>query len=92
MLGTAFLTTPRGQGNWGTSIKIAHTILSAQGDRRVQFFQRDDASFGFEAHFWLPEEQIWIHDEWYSYCRLSSLDEAISEALNRVLWILNDVT
>lgn len=86
--------------NWMTSVlgplatqkksatmKNVHTITSASGDRQVEFYQHDDGTFGFEPEIWLEEEECWVPHGRYSQCRVSSLEDAISEAAGRVSWL-----
>lgn len=74
----------------GHPMTVIHTITKASGDRRVEFFRRDDGTFGFEPEIWLDEEECWVPHGRYSQCRVGSLEDAVSEAEGRVSWLRDE--
>lgn len=68
-------------------MKIVHTITNVSGDRKIDVFQREDETYGFEPQRWLEDEEAWATDGRYSECRIASLEDAISEAIGRVDWV-----
>ena len=41
------------------ALKTRRTILSQDGERKVEIFQRQDGTFGFEEYFYDTEEKAW---------------------------------
>ena len=69
-------------------MKIVHAISSVDGRRKVDFFQHNDETYGFDS-LTLGEEGCWYPCGRYSQCHAATLDIAIREAKDRIKW-LND--
>ncbi len=63
------------------------TILSPDGQFRVQLFRRRDGTFGFEEHKFLSDEKAWVPHGRYSTPFLEAEEAALQEALSRVEWM-----
>ena len=63
------------------------TFISSDGTRRVNIFQREDMSFGFEELEFSREEDSWYPAGRYSVAIIDSLENAINEARGRVRWL-----
>jgi len=57
--------------------------------RKVEIFQREDKTFGFEELELGSEENCWYPVGEYSLAIIDSLDNAIREAEGRVSWLGN---
>ncbi|HEX6732171.1 MAG TPA: hypothetical protein VF074_19285 [Pyrinomonadaceae bacterium] len=68
---------------------IKKTFLSSDGLRKVEIFQRDDQSFGFEELEFGVEENSWYPVGHYSLAFIDSLDHAIREAQVRIGWLID---
>ena len=73
---------------------VVKELLADNGTRKVQIFQREDGSFGFEA-FRLsddPFEMCWIPYGRFSECVARNEQIAEREARGRVDWLRDDET
>jgi hypothetical protein len=66
---------------------IKKTLLKSDGMRKVEIFQRDDKTFGFEELEFGIEENAWYEVGRYSIAIIDSLDNPIKEAQGRVRWL-----
>ena len=68
---------------------IVKELVSHDGKRKVQIFQREDGSFGFEALYWSDEplELCWFPYGGFSECFTDDDQVAVSEARGRVDWL-----
>jgi hypothetical protein len=69
---------------------IKKTLVNADGTRKVEVFQRDDNTFGFEELKFGQEEQAWFPVGKYSFAIIDSLESAIKEAKERVAWLSDE--
>jgi hypothetical protein len=69
--------------------KLIRELVAADGIRKVRIFEREDASFGFEALRYSddPYELSWIPDGRYSECYADTAARAEAEARGRVPWL-----
>ena len=70
---------------------IKETFMKSDGTRKVEIFQRENKTFGFdelELEFG-SEENSWYPVGRYSLAIIDSLDNAIREAEGRVSWLRN---
>ena len=68
---------------------IKRTFVKSDGTRRVDIFQREDKTFGFEELEFGPEENSWYPVGRYSLAVIDSFENAIREALGRVEWLVD---
>ena len=69
-------------------MKAIHTFVHPNGSRRVEIFQRENGTFGFEEWKFLSDEQAWIPiTSRRSIPMVSSEEEAIKEAKGRIDWL-----
>ena len=66
---------------------IKKTFLKSDGMRRVNIFQREDKTFGFEELEFGPEENSWCPVGRYSLAIIDSFENALREAQSRVQWL-----
>jgi hypothetical protein len=66
---------------------VVHTICNADKARRVDIFQREDGTFGFEELHYATDEQAWCPFGRYSESFTETLEAAICEASSRVQWV-----
>jgi hypothetical protein len=64
-----------------------HAVTNADRTRRVDIFQRRDATFGFEESRWDAEDQAWIPFGRRSDSFTDTLERALLEAQGRVPWL-----
>ena len=69
--------------------QILKTIISADGNRKVEIFRRSDGTFGFEELKWLddPREHCWVPFGKYSIAVIDTLEHALREVEGRVSWV-----
>lgn len=69
---------------------IVKELLSPDGTRKVQIFQRSDGSFGFKSFRFSddPLELCWIPHGRYSECFAPTAEAAEREARGRVDWLI----
>ena len=68
---------------------IKETFVKSDGTRKVEIFQRENKTFGFEEFEFGSEENSWYPVGEYSLAIIDSLDNAIREAEGRVSWLRN---
>ena len=68
---------------------IKETFAKSDGTRKVEIFQRENKTFGFEEFEFGSEENSWYPVGEYSLAIIDSLDNAIREAEGRVSWLRN---
>ena len=68
---------------------IKETFTNSDGTRKVEIFQRENQTFGFEEFEFGSEENSWYPIGRYSLAIINSLDNAIREAESRVSWLRN---
>ena len=68
---------------------IKETFMKSDGTRKVEIFQRENKTFGFEELEFGPDENSWYPVGEYSLAIIDSLDNAIREAEGRVRWLGN---
>jgi len=68
---------------------IKETFMKSDGTRKVEIFQRENKTFGFEELEFGSEENSWYPVGEYSLAIIDSLDNAIREAEGRVSWLRN---
>jgi hypothetical protein len=66
---------------------IHKTFLNSDGTRKVEVFQREDKTFGFEEMRFGTNENAWFPVGKYSVAIIDSLDNAVKEATKRVAWL-----
>jgi hypothetical protein len=66
---------------------IKKTFIKTDGTRKVEIFQREDQTFGFEEFEFGPAENSWYSVGRYSVAIIDSFDNAISEAQSRIQWL-----
>lgn len=66
---------------------IKKTFMKSDGTRKVEIFQRENKTFGFEELEFGSEENSWYPVGEYSFAVIDSLDNAIREAEGRVSWL-----
>ncbi|HXQ32947.1 MAG TPA: hypothetical protein VN843_02875, partial [Anaerolineales bacterium] len=66
---------------------IKKTFLKSDGMRKVNIFQREDKTFGFEELEFGPEENSWYPVGRYSLAIIDSFEHALREAQSRVQWL-----
>ena len=66
---------------------IKNTFVKSDGTRRVDIFQREDKTFGFEELEFGTEENYWYPVGNHSFAIIDSFKNAIREARSRVLWL-----
>ena len=69
---------------------IKQSFVKSDGTRRVEIFQRENKTFGFEELEFGSEENSWYPVGEYSLAIIDSVDNAIREAAGRVSWLRND--
>ena len=57
------------------------------GQLKVEVFQREDGSFGFEELKWLPEENCWVPVRRQITSVIDTLEHAEAEAMERISWL-----
>ena len=69
--------------------RVVKTILSPDGLRKVEIYQRGNGSFGFVAMRFSnePTEMCWREDGRYSACHTPTIEIAEREARGRVKWL-----
>jgi hypothetical protein len=66
---------------------IHKTFWNVEGNRKVEVFQRDDKTFGFEEWRFSVDENAWIPFGKYSVAIIDTLESAMREAEQRVQWL-----
>lgn len=66
------------------------TFVKLDGTRRVDIFQREDKTFGFEEFEFGVEENSWYPAGIYSFAIIDSFENAIREAKSRVQWLADN--
>lgn len=79
------------------SHKLAKSIASADGQRRIDFFRRDDGFFDFVEwkHYQRDQDDIWSPPEYWaplpSSCSIfETLEIAEREARWKITWLKKD--
>ena len=67
--------------------RVVKTIHNPQGNRRVEIFQRNDGSFGFEEWTYAVDEGTWVPFGRYSIAVIDTLERAEQEARGRIAWL-----
>jgi hypothetical protein len=67
--------------------EIKQTFVRSDGARKVEIFQRDDGTFGFEELKFGQDESTWFPVGKYSVAIVDSLDDTVKEAKGRVPWL-----
>jgi hypothetical protein len=67
--------------------EVVKTLMSADGQRRVQLLRRSNGTFGFTELEWLPDEKAWTPCGNYSEAFCDSLERVEREARGRVAWL-----
>jgi len=68
------------------ALKTRRTILSQDGERKVEIFQRQDGTFGFEEYFFDAEEKVWCPRTRGAQV-MDTLERAVFEAFERISWL-----
>jgi hypothetical protein len=68
---------------------VKETFMKPDGTRKVEIFQRENKTFGFEELEFGFEENCWYPIGEYSLAIIDSFDNAIREAEGRVRWLRN---
>ena len=68
---------------------VKRTFVKSDGTRKVEIFQRENNTFGFEELGFGIEENAWYPVGRYSFAIINSLDNAIREAQGRISWFAN---
>ena len=72
----------------GEQMKTIQTLLHPDGRRRVDIFQRDDGTFGFEEQQYDSQQQAWYPvTNHRSIPILDSEETARNEAKHRIDWL-----
>ena len=66
---------------------IKKTFVKSDATRRVNIFQREDKTFGFEELEFESKENSWYPVGRYSLAIIDSFENAIREARSRVRWL-----
>lgn len=66
------------------------TFVKLDGTRRVDIFQREDKTFGFEEFEFGVEENSWYPAGRHSLTIIDSFENAIREAKSRVQWLADN--
>jgi hypothetical protein len=66
---------------------IVKTIHDPGNKRKVQVFQREDGTFGFEEWKWVSEENCWAPLPKQITSVIDTLEHALKEAKERIPWI-----
>ena len=66
---------------------VKKTFVKSDGTRKVEIFQREDNTFGFQEMEFGSDENDWYPVGRYSFAIIDSLDKAIGEARSRVQWL-----
>lgn len=67
--------------------RVVKTIHDQENRRRVQLFQREDATFGFEEWKWLSDENCWVPLPQQITSVIDTLEHALKEAKERIPWL-----
>lgn len=69
-------------------MKVLDSIENRPGDHCVDFFVREDGTFGFEEYRRDPEDASgWFSLHHYSHLVFNTRDEAVVEANLKVAWM-----
>jgi hypothetical protein len=68
---------------------VKKTFVKSDGTRKVEIFQRENKTFGFEELEFGSEENSWYPVGRYSFAIIDSFDNAIREAQDRIRWLAN---
>ena len=63
------------------------TFVKSDGTRRVDIFQREDKTFGFEELKFGAQENAWYPVGGHSLAIIDSFENALREAQSRVQWL-----
>jgi hypothetical protein len=66
---------------------VVRTIWNADKTQRVDIFQREDGTFGFEELHYAIDGQAWCPHGRYSESFTETSEAAIFEASSRVQWV-----
>lgn len=72
----------------GDALKTIHDLVLG---RRVCFYKNLDGTFGFLEWYFSDDENSWIPTRIGQGSRLSTLEDAIREAVGRVNWLQSAV-
>ncbi len=70
-------------------MRFVRELLSKDGTRKVEIFERDNGTYGFEVLKFSddPKEMCWMPYGRFSKCFASSADIAEREARERIEWL-----
>lgn len=68
-------------------MKVVESIFSADRTRRVDVYEREDGTFGFEELRFGEEERAWHPCGRHAASFTASAAEALGEARGRVRWL-----
>ena len=66
---------------------VQKTFVKSDGTRKVEIFQRENGTFGFEEFEFGMKENSWYPVGRYSFAVIDTLETAIREAQARVSWL-----
>jgi hypothetical protein len=72
------------------SPQVVKTIEHPAGDRRVEIYQRDNGTFGFDELVYGTQERAWYPTGQYSFAIIDTAERAEQEARGRVPWLSPD--
>ena len=67
--------------------RVVKTIHNQENDRRVEVFQRDDGTFGFEESKHLDVENCWVPVSRQFISVIDTMQHALDEAIERIHWL-----
>ena len=67
--------------------RVVKTIVHPAVDLRVDIYERDNGTFGFEELKYAEEENAWHPTGRYSYAIMDTAETAEQEARGRVQWL-----
>jgi hypothetical protein len=69
------------------AMQVVKTIHDQGNERKVQVFQREDGTFGFEEWKWSREENCWMPLPKQITSVIDTLEHAQEEAKERIPWL-----
>jgi len=67
--------------------QVVESFLNPDGTRRVDIFEREDGTFGFEEFRFGEEEQCWLASGRGATSFTDNLGDELREARGRVWWL-----
>jgi hypothetical protein len=67
--------------------RVLRTLYDTKGGRRVDIFERENGTFGFQEWTYGSDERAWYPSGRYSNAVIDTLERAEAEARDRVAWL-----